>query len=57
MEQLHGEQPSIWDAAAARLVNLSARPAIEKTMVRPNVILLDNENKVFRMVGPCGKEY
>ena len=46
-----------WQAAAANLVNLSARPAIERTMVRPNVILLDNRNKVFSLVGPSGKVY
>jgi hypothetical protein len=56
MEQPGEDQPSIWHAAAARLVNLSARPAIERTMVQPNIILLDNKNKVFWMVGPCGKE-
>jgi hypothetical protein len=58
MEQPGGEQPStnIWHAAAARLVNLSARPAIERTMIQ-HIILLDNKNNVFCMVCPCGKEY
>jgi hypothetical protein len=57
IKQPSEDPPSIWHAAAARLVNLSARLAIKRTMVWPNIILLDNKNKVFRMVGPCGKEY
>jgi hypothetical protein len=57
VEDLPREKEPTWHAAAARLVNLSARPAIERTLIQPNVILLDNRNKVFRMVGPAGKEY
>lgn len=56
-KDLPDEKEPTWHAAAARLVNLSARPAIERTLIRPNVILLDNRNKVLRMVGPAGKEY
>jgi hypothetical protein len=57
VEDLPREKEPTCHAAAARLVNLLARPAIEKTLIQPNVIFLDNCNKVFRMVGPARKEY
>jgi hypothetical protein len=57
VEDLPDEKEPTWHATTARLVNLSTRPAIERTLIRPNVILLDNRNKVLRMVGPAGKEY
>ena len=43
-----------WQAAAAKLVELSARPAIERTMVTPGVVLLDNKDGIFSLVGPSG---
>lgn len=46
-----------WHAAAAKLVDLPARLVIERTRVVPGVVLLDNQEGVFSLVGPAGVVY
>jgi hypothetical protein len=46
-----------WHAAAARLVDLSARPAFERTRFKPSVVSLDNWAGIFRLIGPSGVVY
>ncbi|CAM6085511.1 unnamed protein product [Calypogeia fissa] len=46
-----------WHAAAAKLSQLSARPAVERAMMRPNIVMLDNRDRIFSLVGPVGKVY
>ena len=46
-----------WHAAAAKLVDLPARPVIERMRAVPGVVFLDNKNGVFSLVGPTGVVY
>jgi hypothetical protein len=43
-----------WQAVAARLSELPARPAIERSIVVPGVVLVDNRDGVFVLSGPFG---
>lgn len=46
-----------WQTTAARLDELSTRPAIERARLTPGVVMLDNTSGVFCMIGPSGKIY
>ncbi|CAM6082733.1 unnamed protein product [Calypogeia fissa] len=46
-----------WHAAAARLEDLPARPAIDHAKVASQVVMVDNRSGVFQMVSPAGQVY
>ncbi|CAM6111262.1 unnamed protein product [Calypogeia fissa] len=46
-----------WQAAAARLEDLPARPAIDRARVAPQVVMVDNRSGIFQMVSPAGQVY
>ncbi|CAM6104818.1 unnamed protein product [Calypogeia fissa] len=46
-----------WQAAATRLEDLPARPAIDRARVAPQVVMVDNRSGVFQMVSPAGQVY
>jgi hypothetical protein len=57
------EQPMIsgvdspWQAAAAKMDTLLARPAIDHERFTPGVCMLDNRSGIFRLVNPVGHVY
>jgi hypothetical protein len=57
------EQPVVlgvdspWQAAAAKMDALSARPAIDRERLTPSVCMLDNWSGIFRLVSPIGQVY
>jgi hypothetical protein len=44
-------------AAAARVKTMSARPAIERSSISPGVVVVDNSQGIFQLVGPKGKVF
>ncbi len=52
------EQPVVsgvdspWQAAAAKMDVLPARPAIDRERLTPSVCMLDNRSGIFRLVSP-----
>jgi hypothetical protein len=44
-------------AAAARVKTMPARPAIEKSSISPGVVMVDNSQGIFQLVGPKGKVF
>jgi hypothetical protein len=57
------EQPVVsgvdspWQAAAAKMDALPARPAIDRERLTPGVCMLDNRSGIFRLVSPTGQVY
>ncbi len=57
------EQPVVsgvdspWQAAAAKMDALPARPAIDREKLTPGVCMLDNRSDIFRLVSPTGQVY
>ncbi|OAE34633.1 hypothetical protein AXG93_3267s1000 [Marchantia polymorpha subsp. ruderalis] len=60
-EELSSTTPSsdesTWQAAAARMESLPARPAIDRERVVPGVCMVDNRSGVFRLVSATGQVY
>ncbi|PTQ31359.1 hypothetical protein MARPO_0112s0017 [Marchantia polymorpha] len=60
-EELSSTTPSsdesTWQAAAARMEFLPARPAIDRERVVPGVCMVDNQSGVFRLVSATGQVY
>ncbi|BBN08355.1 hypothetical protein Mp_4g10890 [Marchantia polymorpha subsp. ruderalis] len=48
---------STWQAAAARMESLPARPAIDRESIVPGVCMMDNRSGVFRLVSATGQVY
>ncbi|CAK9271192.1 unnamed protein product [Sphagnum jensenii] len=48
---------SPWQAAAAKMDALPARPAIDRERLTPGVCMLDNRSGIFRLVSPTGQVY
>jgi hypothetical protein len=44
-------------AAAASVKTMSARPAIERSSISPGVVVVDNSQGIFQLVGPKGKVF
>jgi hypothetical protein len=44
-------------AAAARIKTMPARPAIERSSISPGVVVVDNSQGIFQLVGPKGKVF
>jgi hypothetical protein len=44
-------------AAAARIKTMPARPAIERSSISPGVVVVDNFQGIFQLVGPKGKVF
>jgi hypothetical protein len=44
-------------AAAARVKTMPARPAIERSSISPGVVVVDNSQGIFQLVGPKGKVF
>jgi hypothetical protein len=44
-------------AAAARVKTMPARPAIERSSISPGVVVVDNSQSIFQLVGPKGKVF
>jgi hypothetical protein len=44
-------------AAAARVKTMPARPAIERSSISPRVVVVDNSQGIFQLVGPKGKVF
>jgi hypothetical protein len=42
-------------SAAARVKTMPARPAIERSSITPGVVVVDNSQGIFQLVGPKGK--
>jgi len=57
------EQPVVsgvdspWQAAAAKMDALPARPAIDRERLTPGVCMLDNRSGIFWLVSPMGQVY
>jgi hypothetical protein len=43
--------------AAARVKTMPARPAIERSSTIPGVVVVDNSQGIFQLVGPKGKVF
>jgi hypothetical protein len=43
--------------AAARVKTMPARPAIERSSIMPGVVVADNSQGIFQLVGPKGKVF
>ncbi|PTQ28729.1 hypothetical protein MARPO_0156s0026, partial [Marchantia polymorpha] len=60
-EELSSTTPSsdesTWQAAAARMESLPARPAIDRERVVPGVCMVDNRSGVFRLVSAIEQVY
>ena len=52
-----GSANATWQAAAARMDALPARPAIDRERLTPGVCMLDNSSGIFRLVSPTGQVY
>jgi hypothetical protein len=44
-------------SAAARIKTMSARPAIERSSITPSVVVVDNSQGIFQLIGPKGKVF
>jgi hypothetical protein len=44
-------------AAAVRVKTMPARPAIERSSISPGVVVVDNSQGIFQLVGPKGKVF
>jgi hypothetical protein len=44
-------------SAAARIKTMPARPTIEKSSITPGVLVVDNSQGIFQLVGPKGKVF
>jgi hypothetical protein len=44
-------------SAAARVKTMPARPAIERSFITPGVVVVDNSQDIFQLVGPKGKVF
>jgi hypothetical protein len=44
-------------AAAARVKTMPARPTIERSSISPGVVVVDNSQGIFQLVGPKGKVF
>jgi hypothetical protein len=44
-------------AAAACVKTMPARPAIERSSISPGVVVVDNSQGIFQLVGPKGKVF
>jgi hypothetical protein len=44
-------------SAAARVKTMPARPAIERSSITPGVVVVDNSQGIFQLVGPKGKVF
>jgi hypothetical protein len=44
-------------SAAARVKTMLARPAIERSSITPGVVVVDNFQSIFQLVGPKGKVF
>jgi hypothetical protein len=44
-------------AAAARVKTMPARSTIEKSSISPGVVVVDNSQGIFQLVGPKGKVF
>jgi hypothetical protein len=44
-------------AAAARVKTMPARPAIERSSISPGVVVVDNSQSIFQLIGPKGKVF
>jgi hypothetical protein len=44
-------------SAAARVKTMPARPAIERSSIMPGVVVVDNSQGIFQLVGPKGKVF
>jgi hypothetical protein len=42
-------------SAAARVKTMPARPAIERSSIIPGVVVVDNSQGIFQLIGPKGK--
>jgi hypothetical protein len=42
-------------SAAARVKTMPARPAIERSSITPSIVVVDNSQSIFQLVGPKGK--
>ncbi|BBN11179.1 hypothetical protein Mp_5g09720 [Marchantia polymorpha subsp. ruderalis] len=50
-------EETIWQAAAARIRFLPARPAIDRESIVPGVCMVDNRGGLFRLVSSTGQVY
>jgi hypothetical protein len=44
-------------AAATRIKTMPARPTIERSSISPRVVVVDNSQGIFQLVGPKGKVF
>jgi hypothetical protein len=44
-------------AAAARVKTMPARPTIERSSISPGVVVVDNSQGIFQLIGPKGKVF
>jgi hypothetical protein len=44
-------------SAAARVKTMPARPAIERSSITPSIVVVDNSQGIFQLVGPKGKVF
>jgi hypothetical protein len=44
-------------SAAARVKTMPARPAIERSSIMPGVVVVDNSQGIFQLIGPKGKVF
>jgi hypothetical protein len=44
-------------SAAARVKTMPARPAIKRSSITPSVVVVDNSQGIFQLVGPNGKVF
>jgi hypothetical protein len=44
-------------SAAARIKTMPTRPAIERSSITPGVVVVDNSQGIFQLVGPKGKVF
>jgi hypothetical protein len=44
-------------AAAARVKTMPARPVIERSSISPGVVVVDNSQGIFQLIGPKGKVF
>ncbi|OAE24897.1 hypothetical protein AXG93_2931s1400 [Marchantia polymorpha subsp. ruderalis] len=50
-------EETTWQAAAARMESLPARPAIDRESIVPGVCMVDNRSGLFRLVSSTGQVY
>ncbi|BBN08850.1 hypothetical protein Mp_4g14970 [Marchantia polymorpha subsp. ruderalis] len=50
-------EETTWQAAAARMESLPARPAIHRESIVPSVCMVDNRSGIFRLVSSTGHVY